>query len=176
MRAGDTEADRAAAALIDEPRLRCITAARRSGPLLVVDAGVPRNVVSCDVVEYVGVDDIRDRRNEALVRREAAIPHVEALVEEAVGRWRQWAASQPGEGLLRSLFIEERRCRTALVEQIVQAGFSGTRDDLDRTIRRTWGPALEAHARGLRTWWSGMPGDGSTFDLLAASRAARSEH
>lgn len=165
-----------AATLIDEPRLRRLAAMRPLGRLLVVDAGVPRNVAPCEVVEYVGVDDISGRRDDARTRREAAIPHVEFLVDEAVARWRQWVASRPGEGLLRRLFIDERRCRTALVDQIVQAGFAGTRDDLDRTIRRAWGAALEAHARGLRSWWSATPDDDSTFDLLAASRAARSEH
>jgi hypothetical protein len=76
----------------------------------------------------------------------------EAFVEEAVERWRRWRWAQPGETLLRQVFQNEHACRTELVEEIIAAGFAGRRDDLDYLIRRAWRSALQAHARGLRSW------------------------
>jgi glutamyl-tRNA reductase len=124
----------------------------RDQRLLVVDAGLPRNAEHADDIDYVGVDDLFVRRNTALDRRTQAVPLVEGHIDDAVRRWQRWCWAQPGETLLRDVFVDEAERRSQLVDELLAAGFPGQREDLDRMVRHAWRPTLRTHARELRSW------------------------
>ncbi len=75
----------------------------RSTTLLLVDAGVPRNV---DVavgdlphVRLLNLDSLDREQEQALAARRAEIPRVEAILAEELERWRRWRrrrAAAPG--------------------------------------------------------------------------------
>jgi glutamyl-tRNA reductase len=134
-----------------EQLARCLSA-RADRPLLVIDIGVPRNVDPPDGLACVTIDDIAARRDEALARRQHAVPAVEAIIDEECARWAKWVWTRPGDDLLKRVFIEEQRHRAELVETLVAAGFPGASGDLDRLIARSWKRLLHGHARGLREW------------------------
>lgn len=142
----------APAPLIRKADLTRAMAARPSRPLLVVDVCVPRNVEPSDAVTCVTIDDIASARDEALARRQAAVPAVEAMVDDELARWTRWLWRQPGEALLKQMFVEEPQRRAALVDRLVEAGSPTARADLDRLIASAWKPMLHQHARGLRRW------------------------
>jgi glutamyl-tRNA reductase len=130
---------------------RCLSR-RADRPLIVIDVGVPRNVEPVDGVEYVTIDDIAARRDEALARRQAAVPLVDAMVDQELSRWEKWIWTRPGEDLLRRVFVAERQERADLVDRLIAAGVPAESDALDRLIARSWGRLLHQHARRLRQW------------------------
>jgi glutamyl-tRNA reductase len=134
-----------------EPLARSL-AARAGRPLLVVDIGVPRNVEPVDGAECVTIDDIAARRDEALARRQQAVPDVEAIIGRELVRWEKWVWTRPGDDLIRRVFVEEQRQRAVLVDTLMAAGFQGSSSDLDRLIAKSWNRLLYGHARGLRQW------------------------
>ena len=144
-------------AVVRRGRLTRSMAERPDRPLLVIDVGVPRNVESIDGVEYITIDQIAARRDEALARRQKAVPGVEAIIEQELVRWEQWVWSRPGEDLIKRMFLEEERQRAALVDTLVAAGFPGTPDDLVRLVGRSWKRVLHGHARDLRQWLRSAP-------------------
>ena len=134
-----------------EQLTRCLSA-RAGRPLLVIDIGVPRNVDPPDGLACVTIDDIAARRDEALARRQQAVPAVEAVIDRELTRWTKWIWSQPGEDLLKRIFVEEREERAALVERLVASGYPGPAGDLNRLIGQSWSRMLHGHARGIRQW------------------------
>jgi glutamyl-tRNA reductase len=142
----------AQAPLLTRDRLAVVGRSRAGCVPLVIDTGVPRNVEPMNGIDCVTIDDIAVRRDEALVRRQRAVPAVEAIIQRAVARWQRWRWAQPGETLLRTVFEEEAARRTELVDRLVAAGFPGQREDLDCLVRRAWRPLLKTHARDLRSW------------------------
>jgi glutamyl-tRNA reductase len=141
-------------AIIGHAVLAQAVAGRTGRPFLVVDIGVPRNVDVGAVagVEYVSIDEIAARRDDALDRRQRSVPDVEALIAREIARWERWVWAQPGEELLERVFAEEWRRRAELVDALVIAGFPGDPKDLDHLIGRSWKALLHGHARGLRQW------------------------
>ncbi len=73
-------------------------------PLLVIDAGVPRNVAQAGRVRVMDIDRIRERQAGALAQREAAVPAAGAIVVEEMERLRRWWCRRPLEAELRQLF------------------------------------------------------------------------
>ena len=130
---------------------RCLEA-RAGRRMLVIDVGMPRNVEPVDGFDCLTIDDIAATRDEALARRQRAVPAVEAIVEGEIARWTAWVWARPGEALIKHIFVEERRQRADLVNTLVASGFPGRPDDLDRLLARSWSRMLHGHARGLRQW------------------------
>ncbi len=77
-------------------------------PLLLVDAGMPRNIAA-GPGERINVESIREQREKVLSIRQAAIPDVRATIRGEVDAWNQWRASQPVEQELKLLFQEWAR-------------------------------------------------------------------
>jgi glutamyl-tRNA reductase len=133
--------------------------ARRAGrPLLVIDAGVPRNVEPGSACELIDIDAIRERQESALKARRDAVPAVEQIVEEAVWCWTAWLALRPLEASLKSLYAE--------ADAICEGTFSETTDwdDAARSrathgLRRLMKRSLRDHARAIRS-----AGRGSRFN------------
>lgn len=69
---------------------------QRQQPLLIVDAGIPRNadpaVAELPSVNLLNLDGLCQEQAEALARRQFEIPHVEAILTEELRRWRRWWA------------------------------------------------------------------------------------
>jgi glutamyl-tRNA reductase len=135
---------------------RCLSG-RRDRPLLIIDVGVPRNIEAPDGVDCVTIDHIAARRDEALARRQEAVPAVDAIIDGELARWAKWVWTRPADDLIKRVFVEEQRRRAELVETLVAAGFPGSSADLNRLIARSWNRLLHGHARGLRAWWQAEP-------------------
>ena len=139
-------------AIIRREQLTRAAAARPNRPLLVVDIGVPRNVEPTDEVATVTIDDITARRDEALARRQHAVPAVEAIIDGELTRWATWNWTRPGEDLLKRVFMEEREQRADLVRRLLTTGYTGPAEVLDRMIAQSWNRMLHGHAKGIRHW------------------------
>jgi glutamyl-tRNA reductase len=124
---------------------------RPSRPLLVVDAGLPRNVEPGSAAEVLGIDALRERQEAVLRQRQAALPAVEALVAQEVRAWRRWQAAQPLEGLIKRLYQEvERQCR-AIAQQLATAG-PLTVEQAEQVVAQPIKQLLHPHVSGLRRW------------------------
>ena len=87
-------------------------AARRAAagerPLLLVDAGLPRNIAD-GPGERINVEAIREQREHVLKIREAAVPAVRTLVQAELAGWKAWREAQPVERELKMLFLDWAR-------------------------------------------------------------------
>jgi glutamyl-tRNA reductase len=130
---------------------------RRPGhPLLVVDAGLPRNVEPGSPAEVIDVDALREPREAVLRQRQAAVPAVEALVEREVQAWRRWQAALPLEGLIKHLYQEVGRQCQAVAQQLAAAG-SPTSERAAHVVTRSVKRLLHRHVCGLRRWAGKAP-------------------
>ena len=120
------------------------------GPLLCIDAGVPRNIAPGSAFEVLNIDSIRDRQETALAARRAAVPAVDAIVAGEIAAWEDWCARRPLEGLLKQLFLETQ----TLSRQVAQA-FALDPTAAERVLEHTLQRLLTGHARGLRRWARG---------------------
>ena len=79
--------------ILDEAPLRCFTQSR-SRPLLIVDAGVPRNVdpgvAELPHVSLLNLDSLEQEQAQALEARRREIPRVESILADELNRWRRW--------------------------------------------------------------------------------------
>ncbi len=79
--------------ILDEAPLRCFTQSR-SRPLLIVDAGVPRNVdpgvAELPHVSLLNLDSLEQEQAQALEARRREIPRVESILAHELNRWRRW--------------------------------------------------------------------------------------
>jgi glutamyl-tRNA reductase len=129
---------------------------RLSRPLLIVDAGLPRNVEPGSPVEVIDVDALREQQAEAWRQRQAAVPAVEALVREEVRAWQQWRAALPLEGLIKLLYQEaDQRCRVA-AQQLAAAG-PLSREQAEYVVSRSVRQMLHRHVSSLRGWAGQTP-------------------
>lgn len=90
-------------------------------PLLIVDAGVPRNVDPSigrlAGVTLVDVDSLEQERAAALSFRSQQVPLAEEILVEEFGRWAlrsEWLAVKPA---LKELYLAAERVRTELMEE-----------------------------------------------------------
>ena len=71
-------------------------ASSRSDQMLIVDAGVPRNVdpavVELPFVQLLNLDSLAREHEHALAARRQEIPKVEAILDEELIRWQRWRA------------------------------------------------------------------------------------
>ncbi|HSR08892.1 MAG TPA: glutamyl-tRNA reductase, partial [Bryobacteraceae bacterium] len=80
-------------AILDEAPLRCVTQ-NRSRSLLIVDAGIPRNVdpgvAELSHVRLLNLDSLEREQAQALEARRQEIPRVESILAQELERWRRW--------------------------------------------------------------------------------------
>lgn len=119
----------------DAPVVTAADWARRPSPapLLVVDVGVPRSVEPPGDAAYVCIDDIAQRRDEALASREAAVDEVVAMIDAEVAQWQAW---------------RRERGTTAATR-----GAAG--------LHRRWRARLQEPAEGAAAWLAACPGPAS---------------
>ncbi|MGC4082692.1 MAG: glutamyl-tRNA reductase [Vicinamibacterales bacterium] len=152
----DTLADDLAAASVvitavdtDHPIVTAGTLAAASRPPLFIDLGVPRNVASDVDARVITIDHVREQRADVLARRTAAVPAVEALIDDEVERWRHWVETRPMERLIRQLFVDEAQHRRDLVRTLAaHAGLD--RSTVDRLVRSSVRRLLHPHVMALR--------------------------
>lgn len=118
-------------------------------PLVVCDLGVPRNVAADVPARLFTIDDIRARRDAALVAREAALPAARALVADAVGEWRAWQRHRAAVPAIVELYAREEARRQAMVSRLARlTGQSAA--PLDLRLRRTGRQMLHRRVVTLR--------------------------
>jgi glutamyl-tRNA reductase len=86
-----------------------IMALRGGAPLLVLDAGMPRNVEPGSAAEVLDIDSIRERREGALARREAAVPEVQRLIALELGAWERWNLRLNLDAKIKTLCVEAQQ-------------------------------------------------------------------
>ena len=68
----------------------------RSHPLLIVDAGIPRNVdpavAELPHVRLLNLDALDREQERTLAARRREIPRVEIILNQELERWRRWCA------------------------------------------------------------------------------------
>jgi glutamyl-tRNA reductase len=69
-------------------------------PLVIVDAGVPRNVdpacAALENIHLVDLDSLEQEQGKALEARLREVPRVEAILEQELDRWRRWWSTRYG--------------------------------------------------------------------------------
>jgi len=67
---------------------------RRHGKLLIVDAGIPRNVdpsvAELAQVRLLNLDALDQEQEQALAARRREVPRVEAILAQELDRWKRW--------------------------------------------------------------------------------------
>jgi glutamyl-tRNA reductase len=122
---------------------------RPARPLLVIDAGLPRNVEPGAAAEVVDLDALEEQQAAVLHRRQAAVPMVEALVQRAVREWRRQRAAAPIEGLIKRLYQEaDRECQAA-AQQLTESGPLSL-EHAEQVVSRSVKRLLHGHVRCLR--------------------------
>ena len=121
----------------------------RSRPALILDLGVPRNVEAGVAANVLTIDEVTGRRDESLSKRRNAVPMVERLIDAQIDDWLRWQASRPREAVIKALFADEVRQRTALTSTLAPT-LGVDADTLDAILRRFSGSLLRGHARALR--------------------------
>ena len=120
--------------IITAPMARDAMATRPERPLICIDIAVPRDVDPSvrDIpgVRVFDVDDLQDRAGHGMAERRAAVPRVEAIIEEEVAEFERWR---------RTLRVEP------LVRELRQHADTIRRRELDRALRRV--PTLDDGAR-----------------------------
>ena len=123
---------------------------RRGEPILIVDAGLPRNVESGSPLEVIGIDQVRERQAEVMAKRRAAVPSVERIVQDAVEQWRHWLSCRPLEEIVRSLFQELPSYTRQAAARLVDGGVL-TSEAAERIVSTSFRQLLHEHTRRLRT-------------------------
>ncbi len=116
---------------------------------LVVDAGMPRNVAAGAPLLVVDLDGIRERRDETLAARRAAVPAVERLVDEELGRWDRWRARRPLDAVIEALYRDLAAASRRGARDLV-AGGPPSQDRAELVLRRAMKRVLHGHVRRLR--------------------------
>ena len=120
--------------IITAPMARDAMAARPERPLICIDIAVPRDVDPAvrevPSVRVFDVDDLHDHAGYGMAERRAAIPRVEAIVDEETAEFERWRRTVGVEPLVREL----RRHADSI-----------RRRELDRALRRV--PTLDDGAR-----------------------------
>ncbi|HET9772721.1 MAG TPA: hypothetical protein VFS16_17635 [Acidimicrobiia bacterium] len=148
----------ATAPVLDAAVLGRIARRRRMAgraPLVVVDAGFPPQVTAAPVtgVCVIPLDAIRPGEVEALAVRRAAVPEVEAMVDQAVVDWMQRRAERRLSGVIRRLHEEADEVTRELADELVARGL--TPAEAERILRRPLRRLLHEVVSGLRTTEAG---------------------
>jgi len=120
----------------------------RECPLLV-DAGVPRNIESCDGFPVWNIDQIRSRQSEVLERRRQALPKAEEIVWSELDRWTTRQANRPIEDFIRKIYEQARLTSSQNAAGLsLSLGISAI--EAERILFNSLSGALMPHARQLR--------------------------
>jgi glutamyl-tRNA reductase len=122
---------------------------RGGRPLLIVDAGLPRNVEAGAPVPLFDIDNIRERQALYVARRQAAIPEVERIIAKEMLGWRRWIATQPMESVIKQVYEQAFRQIGPTAQEIIQSGLS-SEARVEEIIRRSYKKLLHDHVRSLR--------------------------
>jgi glutamyl-tRNA reductase len=163
LREADVVIAATSALVLGRDALDAAAAARPERPLLVVDAGVPRNVEAGSRVPVLDLDAIRERQAEAVAARQAALPEVEAIVADEVERFGRWVERGATEDLIRSLFAEAAVASREAAGLLAGAEPAGPAE-VERVFVRSFKRLLHGHVRRLR---AASPSDGAS-SLAAA--------
>lgn len=129
----------AALPVLDEHALARISgrrlAAGQAG-LVVLDAGFPPQVASSPLpgVRLVPLDALRQGEDVAMAARQAAVPAVEAMVDEAVGSWLQKESVRHLSGTIRRLHEQADGLTRELAGELVALGVA--LEEAERVVRR----------------------------------------
>lgn len=140
----------ATAAPVLSRRLLEVVERRRAGrPLLLIDAGLPRNVEEGAPVPTIDIDGVRERQERYLAERQAALPAVERIVGAALREWQRWLAAQPIEGVIKQIYQEAREQSRSMARQLVQNG-PLSEAHAEAVVGRAYKKLLHEHVRRLR--------------------------
>ncbi len=138
-------------AVLDRTLLDRVLALRFGRTLDVVDAGMPRNVEPGPGVLVVDIDAIREEREVVLRERRAAIPAVEAIVEEEVASFALWRDERASDDAMRALFSQLDVVGREAADQLTRS--SGlVAADVERVFVRSFKRLVHGHMRTLRTF------------------------
>jgi glutamyl-tRNA reductase len=144
----------------DEPvltrkQLQGAMKSRPPRPLLIVDLGVPRNVEpsaakvgnlflhTIDALEHIIQRNLKKRKEE--------IPHVEEIVEQELGHFRQSFRSLGAEPVVASLQKQAERIRQEEVASVLSRFPAETHEDLERLTRSLVRKILHHPSTSLRS-------------------------
>lgn len=136
--------------VLNRAELDQVAARRGSRPLLVVDAGVPRNVEPGSSIEVMDIDSIQEGQEAALSQRQAAVPVVERIVEEEVHAWEQWQARRPVEDLIKLLY-QEAAIQSREVSRDLDCFETLTASQAEQVFLRSMKRVLHSHVHRLRS-------------------------
>jgi glutamyl-tRNA reductase len=151
MRAADVliTATSAAAPVVSREQLDALAAHGPSRPLLIIDAGLPRNVEPASTVEIIDIDRISEQREEIVRERQAAVPRVESCIAEEVDAWQTWEAGLPLEETIKQLYLDAGDL-TRETLQHAAARESANPSELERVLARGLKHLLHRHVSRLR--------------------------
>jgi glutamyl-tRNA reductase len=135
--------------ILTRPLLHDVMKQRRQRALLVIDTGLPRNVEPGAAVDLLDIDAIRERQEEGLAQRRAALPAVERIVEEEVNTWEHWRASLPMESMIKTLYQRAVFLSQEATQHVVALD-TPTPAHIERIIMQSFKQLLHRHARDLR--------------------------
>jgi len=123
---------------------------RPQRPLLVIDAGIPRNVEPGAPVELIDIDGVREQQEKTLSVRHAAVPHVDRIIDEEVQTWSAWHSSRPIEQSIKQLYLDAAHCRREMARHVAFSRLMPL-DQADRIVWKSLRQVLHIHARRLRS-------------------------
>jgi glutamyl-tRNA reductase len=129
--------------------LNRVMVSRQGRPIVIVDAGMPRNVESGAQVELIDIDAIREREEHYLAKRRAAVPDVQRIVEEEVKQWERWRASVSMERVIETLYRDVSCHSRNAAQRLVESG-PLTEANAEHLIRRSFKQLLHHHVQRLR--------------------------
>lgn len=122
---------------------------RGDRPLVVIDAGVPRNVEPSSRAEVLDIDAITEEGGKGLAQRRAAVGEVQRLVENELEAWKRWRASLPIEATIKSLYVDAAALSHDTAHHILtNRGLSEAQ--IERCVMRSFKHLLHEHSRRLR--------------------------
>lgn len=125
--------------VLDSDRLSRIRGRRRAAgrrPLVVIDAGFPPQVAASAAagVHIVPLDALRQGEDAAMAARKAAVPAVEAMVDDAVTSWLQKESERHLSGTIRRLHQQADGLTRELTGELVALGVP--LEEAERVVRR----------------------------------------
>jgi len=122
---------------------------RGGKPLMVIDAGVPRNVEGGSEVEVIDIDGIRESQENILAERRAAVPVAEEMVAEEIFLWKSWCASLPLEGVIKKLYLDATVMSHQTAKNLSRFGVLD-RETTEEIVVRSFRRLLHDHVHRLR--------------------------
>ncbi len=124
--------------ILEASTVREAMAARSDRPLCLIDIAVPRDVDPAvreiPNVQLYNIDDLKQRVDQDLTKRESAIAAVKEIIDEEVANFRYWLLARNAAPVLSNLRYRSERIRQA---------------ELDKALRRLTHLHLNEHDRNV---------------------------